>query len=180
MEAEDSVTARDALLDTLGQGPGALAVLVPVLGPYLVLSSRAEALRCAGLRYCIGVHLPRVLIPRLPLPGEETSAAREWKGLAKSAGIFGAVIGICQEDRKCTDGETLFSPLGMEFLLKSGLLPFSLSLDLHGYFRSLGCLPSRNAESSRGRVQGSSLGFARSLTSAALMGSETLIRDVGV
>lgn len=129
---EDRVTARDALLTRLGKDLESLHFMSPSLGHHLVLLSRAEALRCAGLRYCIGVHLPRILLPGLPLPGEETTdAAREWRGLARSSGIFGAVIGICQGERECADGETLLSLLSVEFLLKSGLLPFSLSLDLH-------------------------------------------------
>lgn len=66
------------------------------------------------------------------LPGEEARGARA--GRAKSKGIFGEVTGVFQLDgelrmRQCCSA---FSPSEVQFLRKSGLLLFSLSLALLG------------------------------------------------
>lgn len=170
--SRDRGTTRGALMGTLRAGPGAPALRVPIPGPSPGPFLRGRGTQVRRPQVLHGVHLPRFLRPRPPLPGEGVRGAREW-GVGGS--IFGAVIGICQGDRERTDGKILFS-------LLSGVPPKTwppplLSLGLRWHFRTLGCLPSRNAEPSRRRVQGPWLEFARSRTLAALVGAEILIRD---
>lgn len=87
-------------------GTGALAPRLPTPGRPPGPISGAEALRCGGSRCCLGVGLPRFLVPR-PRLGEDTRGAREWRGHTDIKGIFGAVSGICQGDGERTDGEIL-------------------------------------------------------------------------
>lgn len=92
-----------------GQGREPLRPGSPSLGRRLVLSCRAETLRCGGSRCCLGVRLPRFLVPGPPLPGEETRGAREWSEHTDIKGIFGAATGICQGDGERADREILLS-----------------------------------------------------------------------
>lgn len=75
--ASERGITRATLLGTLRTGPGAparaRALRPPYLGCRLVLSSRAEVLRCSGLRDCLGVQAPALphVLPGT-LPAEET------------------------------------------------------------------------------------------------------------
>lgn len=94
---------RAALPGTLRTGPGApawaRALGPPYLGRRLVLSPRAEVLRCSGLRYCRGVQAPA--LPHLSpgaLPAEGTRAQGNGGGAQKARTSLGGSVGISQGD----------------------------------------------------------------------------------